>query len=170
MTPNVLVCAVALVIRCDRCCARAPVFAALAPTKDPGHVAILAADLDAPIPRWQLDERSRNRVHSSFRVHDVCTERSKRVQTCVISASLECTCLCSSLVSGSSKSLKSRDCRFSVGSDDGLEREFSFFKQLEVGVCTMRAPRDKRKSSNSQRKQVELNALRCSRRMCRALG
>lgn len=34
-------------------------------------------------------------------------------------------------------------------------------------MCTMCAPRDKRKSSNSQRKQVELNALRCSRRMCR---
>lgn len=31
------------------------------------------------------------RVHSDFRVHYVCTERSKRVQTCAISSSLECT-------------------------------------------------------------------------------
>ena len=31
------------------------------------------------------------RVHSDFRVHYVCTERSKRVQTCAISSILECT-------------------------------------------------------------------------------
>jgi tRNA(Arg) A34 adenosine deaminase TadA len=31
------------------------------------------------------------RVHSDFREHYVCTEWSKRVQTCAISSSLECT-------------------------------------------------------------------------------
>jgi hypothetical protein len=31
------------------------------------------------------------RVHSDFRVHYVCTERSKRVQTCAISSILEHT-------------------------------------------------------------------------------
>lgn len=30
------------------------------------------------------------RVHSGFRAHYVCTEKSKRVQTCAISSSLEC--------------------------------------------------------------------------------
>jgi hypothetical protein len=36
-----------------------------------------------------------------------------------------------------------------LGGDDGLEREFSPFKWLEGGVCTMCAPRDQRKSNNS---------------------
>jgi hypothetical protein len=49
MTPNVLACAVALVIAAIDVVLERPVFAALAPTKDPGHVAILAADLDAPM-------------------------------------------------------------------------------------------------------------------------
>jgi len=34
------------------------------------------------------------RVHSLIRVRHVCTERSERVQTCAISASLECTGSC----------------------------------------------------------------------------
>jgi hypothetical protein len=47
---------------------------------------------------------------------------------------------------------------------DGLEREFSSFNRLEGGVCTMCAPRDQRKSINSEREQAEVDALRCQRR------
>jgi D-arabinose 1-dehydrogenase-like Zn-dependent alcohol dehydrogenase len=41
-----------------------------------------------------------------------------------------------------------------------LEREFKIFKELEGGVCTMCAPRDRRKSSDNQAEQAELNGLR----------
>jgi hypothetical protein len=45
--------------------------------------------------------------------------------------------------------------RFLHCTDDGLEREFNFFKVLEDGVCTMCAPGDQRKSSDKQRERAE---------------
>jgi hypothetical protein len=65
--------------------------AVLAAAKGLCHVAVLPSDLDAPVSGWQLSEAGRGRVHSLFRVRYACTERSKRVQTCAISSSLECT-------------------------------------------------------------------------------
>lgn len=70
------------------------IFAILATTEGLCQVAVLAADLDAPVPGRQLREAGHGRVHSPIRVRYVCTERSKRVQTCAISASLECTRSC----------------------------------------------------------------------------
>jgi hypothetical protein len=64
-----------------------------APTERLGHITGLARTWT----RQFLDAicvRGATRVHSDFRVHYVhyvCTERSKRVQTCAISSSLECT-------------------------------------------------------------------------------
>jgi hypothetical protein len=40
-----------------------------------------------------------------------------------------------------------------------LERVFKFFNVLEGGVCAMCAPRDQRKSSDSDRERPALNTL-----------
>jgi hypothetical protein len=73
---------VAWTIRCGRYCtpSRAPIPRLLAPSECLGHIARLPADLDAPISRCHLCE-GRHASALDFRVHCVCTERSKRVQT-----------------------------------------------------------------------------------------
>jgi hypothetical protein len=93
-------------------------------------------------------------------VRYVCTERSRRVQTRAILASLEHVYLCFSLLRGSGKYLKSRDCCFFCGSDDGLDREYNRFNRLEGGVCTMCAPGDQRKSGDAQRERPRIQMRR----------
>src|SRR5215216_5957384 len=63
-----------------------PFFSVLASSERLGHITGLAADLGAPVSRCCV--KVATRVHSDFRVHYVCTERSKRVQTCAISSSV----------------------------------------------------------------------------------
>ena len=48
-------------------------------------------------------------------------------------------------------------------SNHGLEREFRSFKSLDGGACITCAPRDQRKSSDTELEQAELYALRCQR-------
>ncbi len=55
-------------------------------------------------------------------------------------------------------------CRpFVCQSSDGLDREFSSFNRLEGGVCTMCAPGDQGKSSDSQREQRRTEGVQCYR-------
>jgi hypothetical protein len=65
----------------------------------------------------------------------------------------------------------SAGCGLDALSDDGLEREFNSFNQLEGGVCTMCAPREiKENLETTSEGSAELNALLCQRRAGASIG